>query len=200
MNSIMVQDVYKKYNGEQVLHNYSAVFPKGEITAILGASGSGKTTLTRLILGLEKPDAGSVQGMEGARLACVFQQDRLCSTYSAKQNVQLVLSNEDYSKAEEGLLRVGLSQIDIMKPVEQLSGGQQRRVALVRAMEAESDVIVLDEPFKGLDSEVKEKVYEYVAMKAKGKTVLLITHDLQEAERLARNKVEIPFAREKSGV
>ena len=172
----------KNYGEEEVLKELTASLPEGETTVLMAASGQGKTTLAHLLLGLLSPDSGTIQGLEGKRISAVFQEDRLCEPFAAVENVRLVLPKH----TPTGWILMELEAVGItadlaVKPVSQLSGGQRRRVAVVRAMTAESDFICLDEPFKGLDQETKQKTMAYVKERAVGKTVLLITHDDDEA-------------------
>ena len=130
-------------------------------------------------------DSGTVAGLAGRRLAAVFQEDRLCEQLTAVGNVRLVL----HGKAEAAVVRgelaaVGLGDDDVGKPVSQLSGGQRRRVAIVRALLADADFVCLDEPFKGLDEATKDRVIDYVRDRTRWRTVLLITHDPVEAEKV----------------
>ena len=149
----------------------------------MGASGCGKTTFAMMLLGLVKPDSGTIEGLENKRLSAVFQEDRLVEHLSAIANIILVLTKDvcDADIAKQ-LATVELEGELIRKSVSQLSGGEKRRVAIVRAVMAESDFVCLDEPFKGLDIETKEKVMEYVKKQVEGKTVLLITHDVGEKQ------------------
>ncbi len=181
--TIAVKRITKIYDGRSVLDNLSMVLPEGKVTALMGKSGSGKTTLANLMLGLVKPDGGKIEGLAGKKLSAVFQEDRLCEHLSAVENVRLVISGRaDRGEITKQLNALGIDRSHALKPVNQLSGGQKRRVAILRAMMAESDFICLDEPFKGLDKDTKENTMNYVKNAVNGKTVLLITHDKNEAE------------------
>lgn len=177
-------NVSKSYAGRQVLDHFSAVFPAHETTVIMGPSGCGKTTLLRLLLGLERPDDGRISGLPD-KISAVFQEERLCSPFSALANVRLVTGKSvSRQTIEQHLAEIGLSG-SIRQPVRTLSGGQQRRVSIVRAVLAESNLILLDEPFKGLDVDTKDRVMTYVKTMAQGKTLVLVTHDAAEAGQLA---------------
>ncbi len=188
---IVVKDLCKSYGPLQVLQNFSCTFPHGRVSCITGSSGRGKTTLLRLLMGLEQPDSGSISGLEGARLSAVFQEDRLCENLSAVSNLRLVQRNR---MPKEQLLRelekIGLSDCGD-KPVREFSGGMKRRVAMVRAMLAEFDVLILDEPFKGVDAKTYALVTSYVREKIPGKTVLLVSHDPRDIEQLGG--IEFPL-------
>ncbi|NCA98657.1 MAG: ABC transporter ATP-binding protein [Clostridia bacterium] len=182
--AIEIRKVSKSYAGRPVLDQFSAVLPDHETTVIMGPSGCGKTTLLRLLMGLEHPDDGQIEGLP-VKISAVFQEERLCSPFSAQANVRLVTGKSvSRQTIEQHLAEIGLSG-SIEQPVRTLSGGQQRRVSIVRAMLADSDLIVLDEPFKGLDADTKRSVLTYVQSKAKGKTLLVVTHDAAEAIALA---------------
>lgn len=188
---IRIENVSKAFEGQAVLRDFSAVLPLGRAAALMGPSGSGKTTLARLIIGLDAPDAGHVVGAENLRFACVFQEDRLCEDFSAMANVALVLPRHRKADAAAALAGLGLSGSEMRKRAAALSGGEKRRVALVRAVEAESDVLVLDEAFKGLDDAMREVAYEYVRKNLRERTLLVITHDAAEAAAFGAQAVAV---------
>ena len=179
--NITITDLSKSYDEKQVLHNLNAILEDGKTTALMGTSGSGKTTLANILLALEQPDSGTITGLPQHKSA-VFQEDRLSENYSALTNVQAVCKNKaDKEKAKNILCRLGLEK-ELKTQVRALSGGMKRRVALARALCAEYDFLVLDEPFKGLDEQTKEATMQTVKEMTRGKTVLLITHDKDEAQ------------------
>ena len=151
---------------------------------MMGASGCGKTTLLRIISGLLPPDCGTVYGQEGTRFSAVFQEDRLCGNLTAAANVRLVCGEfRSAGEISEAFAAVGLSGCENRLAVE-LSGGMKRRVALVRALLAEGGAVLLDEPFKGLDEATRARVIDETKRLCRGKTVLLVTHEAAEAERM----------------
>lgn len=180
---IELRDVCKSYGEKKVLDHFSHKFPEGELTCIMGLSGCGKTTLLSLLLGLESPDSGQIFGMEGRKKSAVFQENRLCENTGAVSNIRLVNPSLTKEETEAMLCALGLSD-SLRQPVRTLSGGMKRRVAILRALAAEYDVLFLDEPFKGLDTGTKSLVMGYFLGKTKGKTVILVTHDPSEAETL----------------
>ncbi len=168
---LICENLSKAYGAQTVLRGFSAAYLPGNIYYLTGPSGWGKTTLLRLLCGLENPDGGSITGR--GRFAVTFQEDRLCGEYSAVRNLELVTGNR--RQAEDALL--GLLEKDALhKPCSQLSGGMKRRVALVRAMEAESEFVLLDEPFTGMDEETRRLAADYIAKKQRGRTVIIATH------------------------
>jgi len=150
-NNITLNNITKTFGENTVLREFSAVLPLSGVTVLRGPSGTGKTTLFRLLLGLEPLDAGEILGMQGHKPAVVFQEDRLLPWATALENVALV-SNLDI--AEATLNQLGLGDSLHLLPRE-LSGGMQRRVAIARALAYQGDVLILDEPFTGLDEENK---------------------------------------------
>lgn len=175
---IILDKISKSYGDKKVLEELSLVLPEKGIFCLLGASGIGKTTLLRLLAGLETPDSGSITGLEGKKLSMVFQNDRLLPNSSAFENVSLASSPE---AAALWLERLELGDAADKKPGK-LSGGMQRRVALARALAFGGDVLLLDEPFKGFDSELKKRIFPYIIGYAKNALVVLVTHDEKEAE------------------
>lgn len=188
---ITLRSVTKRYGSHTVLDGVGLVLEPGTVTALTGPNGVGKTTLARLLLGLETPDVGSIAGLDGLRRAAVFQEDRLCGHLDAVANVRLVLERSQRGVAEAELKLVGLEQADLSKPVRELSGGQRRRVAIARALAVGADLVVLDEPFTGLDADTKPAVMDYVRERLAGRTAVLITHDPVEAELLGARVVRL---------
>lgn len=180
---ITVKNVSKSFGEKVVLRDLSITFPEGQLSCLMGESGCGKTTLLRILLGLERADAGSVTGMQGKRVSAVFQEDRLCESFSALDNVRMVckkgVKNE---QIEAQLMQVGLSGKSVRQKALELSGGMKRRVAVVRAMMAQRDIVILDEPLKGLDEHTKKQVAEYILQSANGATVIMVTHDKDEVD------------------
>mgnify|MGYP001168818723 CR=1 FL=1 len=181
--------ISKRYNNNMVLNQVNLTLKEGQMSCIMGPSGIGKTTLLRILMGLERPDSGEIEGMEGQRIAAVFQEDRLIEHWDAISNVKLVCDKDvsDDQIAQE------FSKVDLTeykdKPVLKLSGGMRRRVAIVRALLSPSNLVIMDEPFKGLDTALKQKVIAYVKEKTSGKTVICVTHERDEAEALQANVI-----------
>ena len=153
--------------------------------AVLWApSGWGKTTLLRILMGLDTPTAGRVRGV--GRAAAVFQEDRLCPQLTALQNVTLVLpgSEKQYKEQiEANFQQLGMDAAALTLPAARLSGGQKRRTALLRALWAPSDTLLLDEPFTGMDPDTLAAAAALLRTRCGTEPVLLATHD-REAIRL----------------
>lgn len=180
--AVRLRGVTRRFGDHVVLDSLDLELPAGRTTALMGPNGSGKTTVARLLLGLDRPDAGTVEGADRPRSA-VFQEDRLCPQLSAVDNVRLVLGRgADVGAVRTALAAVGLDGAAVRAPVRELSGGQRRRVAIVRAVLADAELMVLDEPFTGLDQAVKPVTMAWIRERCAGRTVLLVTHDEREAE------------------
>ena len=179
---IIIKDLYKSYGENKVLESLDAVIEKGRITCLMGPSGEGKTTLLNILMGLEKADSGVIENLPHNKSA-VFQEDRLCESFSAFTNVKIVSDRLADQTIIAHLKQVGLGEA-VNQKVSTLSGGQKRRVALVRAILAEKDVLFLDEPFKGLDEDTKKIVTDYLLNNTADTTVIMVTHDTDEAESL----------------
>ncbi len=192
--TLCVDGLCKSYNGRPVLRRLS--FTAGEgITCIMGPSGGGKTTLLRILLGLEKPDSGTVTAPSERRWAAVFQEDRLLEHLDAMGNLRFALGPAlGGGAAEELLAALGLSGVED-KRVRDYSGGMKRRLALARALLAPADALALDEPFAGLDGESRARAISCIREAAQGKLVLLVTHDEGDARALGADIVRLspPF-------
>lgn len=179
-------DVTKTFDEKTVLEDFSVWMMPGEAVALMGASGCGKSTVGKILLGLLSADKGEVKRPK--RIGAVFQEDRLCKEFDAITNIAMVTG--DRKAAEEALADVGLADSK-GKPVAALSGGMKRRVAIARALLSDGEVLVLDEPFTGLDEASKQLVMNYVKEKQGSRSVLLITHNEEEATGLADRVVRI---------
>lgn len=176
-SAVVLENVCKSYElpkegrYQKILENVSNVYEPGMIYYLTSPSGSGKTTLLKLLSGLTKPDSGNLSIPD--TVSMVFQEDRLCMDYSALKNVEMITG--DPERAEKALKRL-LEAEDLGKPCSHLSGGMKRRVALVRAMEARSQLVLLDEPFTGMDVGTMTKAEAYIRERQQGRTVIIATH------------------------
>ena len=179
---IIIKDLCKSYGENKILRNLNAVIEKGRITCLMGPSGEGKTTLLNILMGFEKADSGSAENIPHNK-AAVFQENRLCESFSAFTNIKIANDSLSDETIKSHLEQVGLGDA-VSQKVCTLSGGQKRRVALVRAVLAEKDILFLDEPFKGLDEDTKAAVTEYLLQNTTDTTVVMVTHDIDEASSL----------------
>ena len=190
INKLEISHLTKRF-GEKTLFedlNLTVTAP-----AVLWApSGWGKTTLLRILMGLEMPTSGAVQGV--GKVSAVFQEDRLCPQLTAVENVALVLPGpmDQYKKQiEKDFQQIGLDGAALSLPARKLSGGQKRRTALLRALWAESDTLLLDEPFTGMDPETMKKAAALLKARCQDRNVLLATHDREAIEALGWEVIEL---------
>ncbi len=162
-----------------VLRDFSCILPAGTITGLMAPSGAGKTTLLRILMGFESPDRGTIHGLDELRLSAVFQEDRLCDNLTPVGNLRLVTPSMASEDAAKALCAIGLSDC-LTQPARELSGGMRRRVAILRALLADYDFLLLDEPFKGLDEKTKANVIFDTRRRCNKRTVLMVTHDKDE--------------------
>jgi iron(III) transport system ATP-binding protein len=205
MAGLLCEGLAKSYRGRAVLADVDLEVPAGTLTAILGASGSGKTTLLRIIIGFIEADAGTVivggetvARVPGVHLASdkraigyVAQEGALFPHLTAGENVGFGLARSQRkhgARIAEALELVGLDAGYAERPAHELSGGEQRRVALARALAPRPRIVLLDEPFSGLDAALRAETREAVlhALREEGATAVLVTHDQAEALSMGR--------------
>ena len=158
-----------------ILDNFSKRFEVGKIYAITGNSGIGKTTLLKTIMGLIKPSKGECRGSENVK-AVVFQENRLFEEYTAVDNVYATGHCYMDCESVQNALEELLPKESLLQPLREFSGGMKRRVELARAMLSCGEMILLDEPFNGLDDETKERAISFINKYKQGRTVILTTH------------------------
>lgn len=176
---IRVKNIVKSYGALPVLRDFSLEIPKGSRLCIMGRSGCGKTTLLKILGGMLPSDGGEVEGI--LRPIPVFQEDRLAEAFTPLRNLLLVTKKREEALAL--LFELGLGDA-AGKPTRELSGGMKRRVAIARALLAEGDVLLMDEPFKGLDEETRSTVAKTVLRHLGGRTLIAVTHDEEDAALL----------------
>ena len=202
MNTLEVNGLHKAFGLRAVLRDLALTVPAGSFTAILGASGSGKTTLLRIIAGFERADGGTVLiggelaedaggtwlAPEQRHIGYVPQEGSLFPHLTVRRNIGFGLARAEIrsGRVDELLELVGITGLGGRYPHE-LSGGQQQRVALARALAVRPRLLLLDEPFSGLDASMRASVRADVRelVRAAGTTAVLVTHDQEEALSLA---------------
>ena len=188
---VRLREVRKSFGNHVVLDDVSLTLAAGGKYCLMAPSGSGKTTLIRVLLGLETHDSGTIEGLAAGRVSMMFQEDRLCEALSAVENVALVLPGGVRRADVAAMLAEVLPADALDKPVMQLSGGMRRRVSLVRAMAYPSDVVVLDEPFTGLDTATRRHVIDFVLRHLEGRTLLVATHGEDDAHLLGAEVIRL---------
>ncbi len=178
-----IQHLCKSFDGKVVLDHVSLTLESGGAACLMAPSGRGKTTLLRCIAGLETPDSGQITDLP-ERIAYVFQEDRLCDGFSAVDNIRLVTGKA----LGEGEIRRHLEELGLAgsldQPVRELSGGMRRRVVISRAVCFGADLLLLDEPFKGLDDEARQQTADYILRHRGAAAILCVTHDREDAAAL----------------
>ena len=188
MSDIIIKNLSKSFGNKRVLEGFDLTVPDGGICCIMGESGCGKSTLIKLIMGIYAPDGGEIAGVPG-KIAAVFQEDRLCEDFSALTNVRITAARGVTSaRISEEFRALGLDGNE-KTPARQLSGGMRRRVALIRAFMTDAPLIILDEPFTGLDPDNRALAIDYVRARRAGKTIILVTHDASDADALVAEQV-----------
>jgi phospholipid/cholesterol/gamma-HCH transport system ATP-binding protein len=205
---IAVENVYKSFAGHKVLSGVTLHVNQGETLAVLGRSGTGKSVLLRLIIGLDKPDSGSIsilgQNIAGLaldrmgeirkKMGFLFQQAALYDSLTVQENVAFPLEHHrrDMSKSERSdrvsqlLAEVGMDD-DFDKMPSDISGGMQKRLGLARALALEPEILLLDEPTAGLDPISSGEIDELILMLQRERQMasIVVTHDLHSAKTIA---------------
>lgn len=179
---IIIDEVTIKYGDTIVIEKMHALIPTGSRIALIGKSGRGKTSLIKALMGLI-PYEGHIHNLEGIKIAPVFQEDRLIQDMTLYGNIAICTS-ADRATIEAHMAELSLKE-DQHKKANELSGGMRRRAAMIRAVLAESDLLILDEPFKGLDEKMKQTSMDYIKKHQNGRTLLLVTHEKEELDYMA---------------
>ena len=192
--AVNAEHLVKAFETELVLDDVSLTFDAGKVTAVMGPSGQGKTTLARIIAGLETADSGRVlcDGTDSSGaggIAFLFQEDRLLPWLNIYDNIAIGGGNAE--RIEELAQQLEI-ETELWKLPDELSGGQRHRAALARTFVDDAPLMILDEPFRGLDDALKDRIIDRLwENETAGKTVILITHSDEEAERLADKILEL---------
>ncbi len=187
---IKIENLRKNFGEQAIFSGECFEFSDG-ITAVMGSSGKGKTTLFRILAGLDKDYTGNISGVK--TISYCPQRPSLFPWFSAEKNLTVICgeSEEAMEKIREGLEAFGLFEARDKKPHE-LSGGMCQRIAILRAWLFDSDTVILDEPFKGLDSETKASVITYLKKnKCASRRVIFTTHSEDEASAFADSILRI---------
>ncbi len=201
---LTLRNIGKSFDGESVLDGLSFAADQGEIAVLMGPSGCGKTTTLRLVAGLEAPDTGEIilgdnlvssperlMPPYDRQVAMVFQDPALWPHMTAAQHIDFVLGAKRYGKKERAIkIEKLLNLAQVLKPYHypyQLSGGEQQRLAIARALAAEPKVLLMDEPFTHLDEELKITLLAQTRnlLQEQQITTLYVTHQQQEAAFMA---------------
>ncbi|NLC33241.1 MAG: ATP-binding cassette domain-containing protein [Clostridiales bacterium] len=183
---LLFDDVRLGYSQDKsVLDKVSiSLFSPGRY-ALMGESGSGKTTLLKTIAGLLLPLAGTIKGIENKRISLLFQDDRLLPWCTVLKNVMIAMPEPSEEVAKNILLALEITDIEAYPST--FSGGMNRRVALARALAYQADILLLDEPFSGIDQEMKLRITKFITNSAP--LILFTTHDQNEAYMMGAKQI-----------
>ena len=190
INKLEICRITKRFGEKTLFEDLDLTL--AEPAVLWAPSGWGKTTLLRILMGLEVPDSGTVQGV--GRVGAVFQEDRLCPQLTAVQNVELVLpegKTQYKTQIVSDFQRFGYDEQALTLPARKLSGGQKRRAALLRALWAGCDTLLLDEPFTGMDPETMKKAAALLKERRGERAVLLATHDREAIRELGWRVIDL---------
>ena len=195
---IEIKGLSKRYGELVVFEDFHLKIPEEEITCIIGPSGSGKSTLLNIVSGLTPYEKGEIYGISDKKISYIFQDTRLLPWSTSLENIMFVLTSifsqkEARDIALEYLDLVGLSNYSDFYP-DELSGGMKQRVAIARAFAYPSELLLMDEPFKALDFELKYNLIDaFLGIWNQNKrTVLFVTHDIEDTKRLGHNIIKVP--------
>lgn len=182
---MQITNLSKSFDSHPVLSHLSLSIEEHGVYALMGASGRGKTTLLHILMGLEKPDGGTLSGFEEKKISAVFQENRLLEFLTAAENIDIILSGAHPLKRNLHAINRILAEIlpsdALPAVVRTYSGGMKRRAAIARAMLADSALLIMDEPFSGLDEKTKEQVISFIKKYRHDRTLLFSTHALEDA-------------------
>lgn len=183
-----INNLYKAFEEKIIFNDFSIEIPDGKITFIIGESGCGKTTLLRILAGLDSSFSGQIDS-SSSRISCVFQEPRLFPAISVLQNIELVEKGNSLS-TNEILKLVELDTEENQYP-DSLSGGMKMRLSLARALYYNGDMFLMDEPFSALDENMKARIIPKVLSLLKGKTVIIVSHDMEDVNSYADNIINL---------
>ena len=189
---IELKHIAKSFNGLPVLRDINLTFRDGGCYCLMSPSGSGKTTLLRILMGLEQPDEGTLEvDIEPAAVSAVFQEDRLCESFSPVENVTMCTGRSMKASRVRWEMAKLVPEECRSRPVSTLSGGMKRRVAVLRALLTPSHVLLMDEPFTGMDEDLKRSVIAYIREKQNGRILILSTHQEEDVELIGGELVRL---------
>ena len=177
-----INNLTKKFGSKVIFNNFSLEFQDNKVNYLLGESGVGKTTILRIIAGLDKDFKGEIVP-SNAKISCVFQEPRLFPKLTLKENVEIVSESSKYKI--EDLLEILELENEVNSLPSSLSGGMKMRASIARALYHDGDVYLMDEPFAALNDELKARALPKIFELLKGKTVIIVTHNVEEANKFA---------------
>ena len=175
---IECSNLYLSFEGRVILNKVSFSLPDAGIFALMGSSGIGKSSLLKVLSGLLAPDSGTIRGLDNLRVGIMFQEDRLLPWHTVLKNVMLAMEHPSQEEARKLLDALEIGESADMYPAV-LSGGMKRRAALARAIAFSPDVLLLDEPFSGIDEQIKGRISPFIQKSAP--LIIFSTHNVKDA-------------------
>lgn len=175
---IECSNLYLSFEGRVILNKVSFSLPDAGIFALMGSSGIGKSSLLKILSGLLAPDSGTIRGLDNLRVGIMFQEDRLLPWHTVLKNVMLAMEHPSQEEARKLLDALEIGESADMYPAV-LSGGMKRRAALARAIAFSPDVLLLDEPFSGIDEQIKGRISPFIQKSAP--LIIFSTHNVKDA-------------------
>ncbi len=194
---IQLKNIYKAFDSLEVVKDFTLDIGDGEVICLLGPSGCGKSTILKMISGLDQNFEGSILGLEDKSISYVFQESRLLPWLSVKENLTYILEGKIETDKLESHIDYFLDKVELSAFKDAfpntLSGGMKQRVSLARAFSMPHDILLLDEPFQGLDDKLKDQLMNLLEnlIELDKKTVVMVTHDLSEAFRLGHKVIRL---------
>ena len=193
---MQIQNLCKSYENQPILDHLSLDLKEGDIYALMGPSGRGKTTFLHILMGIVPADEGKLLGFSKKRISAVFQEDRLFPFLTAAENIAAVSRNRCFFSASElssynEILAELLPASSLSLPVRSFSGGMKRRASLARALLVPSDLLILDEPFTGLDEASSLQTMSFLLKYRNERTLLFSTHRKDDADFLHASLIQL---------
>lgn len=189
---IILENISKSFGSTAVFSNLNLTFKAGTAYCLMAPSGAGKTTLLKLLMGLIPPDSGRIHGLNGKKISAVFQEDRLLEDCTALQNLRFVTGSCNTGSQLAQKLTALLPKDCLNRPVSEFSGGMKRRLSILRALLVPFDLLLLDEPFTGLDPENKRAAIQLIRENTGGRLLILATHCAEDAAILNARTINLP--------
>ena len=193
--SLTLSNIKKSFGDKIIFNGFSYEFNDNGIYAVIGESGVGKTTLLRMIAGLDNRYKGKIEGGGFKNVSFAFQEYRLFPSVSALENVIVAIGNKKNNnsiiEAKQMLSYLGFSDEDMNLFPDELSGGMKQRVSLARAFLKKSKILILDEPTKELDAQLRQKIYDLIIKESESRLIIIVSHLKEDLECIKATKIII---------
>lgn len=193
--SLTLSNIKKSFGDKIIFNGFSYEFNDNGIYAVIGESGVGKTTLLRMIAGLDNRYKGKIEGGGFKNVSFAFQEYRLFPSVSALENVIVAIddkkNNNCIIEAKRMLSYLGFSDEDMKLFPDELSGGMKQRISLARAFLKKSKILILDEPTKELDAQLRQKIYDLIIKESESRLIIIVSHLKEDLDCIKATKIII---------